>query len=305
MRSPSLRQGSKPRGGALAARTLGVCFAMWWSGAVLAAVLLLASMAPARGASRPRTYSFGVVPQESALQLAATWGPMLAIVSHETGVRLRFVTAPDIPTFENRLAHGRYDFAYMNPYHYVVFSRHPGYRAIAHASNHRIRGIIVVARGSGIHSLRDLSGRTLAFPSPAAFAASILVRQELAKEGIAFTPRYVGSHESVYLDVYLGLLPAGGGIIRTLGSTSARVRSRLRVLWRSRAYTPHAIAVAPGVPSAVARRVQQALVSLRQGRQGRRLLRALNIQGWVAAHDADWNDVRGLHIELLDRYVRQ
>jgi len=78
-----------------------------------------------------KIYTFGVVPQQAASEMAETWLPFLAWVSAKSGVTLRFVTAPDIPAFEARLAKGEYDLAYMNPYHYTVFHKKSGYEALA------------------------------------------------------------------------------------------------------------------------------------------------------------------------------
>ena len=83
----------------------------------------------------------------------------------------------------------------MNPYHYVVASESPGYQAFAKVADKKIRGIFIVRKDSEISNLEGLSGATLAFPSPAAFAASILPRSELKNRGINFTPKYVNSHD--------------------------------------------------------------------------------------------------------------
>lgn len=269
-------------------------------GILLAITFVWASTACA---AQPTVYSFGVVPQQSASKLARIWGPMLAYVGHEAGIKLRFETAPDIPTFERRLAEGKYDFAYMNPYHYVVFSQKPGYRAIAHAKDRLIRGIVVIRKDAPYHQIRDLSGTTMAFPSPAAFAASILVRGAFARRHIPIKPKYVGSHDSVYLGVAKGLFPAGGGVLRTFMAMDPSVRDQLRILWETAGYTPHAIAAHPRVPPAVVAKVRNALVALDRSEQGRELLSALAIKGWQSAKDADWDDVRALHLDLLDQYL--
>ena len=60
--------------------------------------------------------TFGIVPQQSASRLAEEWGPLLSELSRRSGVLLVFRTAPSIPVFEERLAKGAYDLAYMNPY---------------------------------------------------------------------------------------------------------------------------------------------------------------------------------------------
>ena len=70
------------------------------------------------------------MPQQSATKLARTWVPLLRLIQERSGMALRFATAPDIPTFEQRLAAGEYDLAYMNPYHYTVFHESPGFFAL-------------------------------------------------------------------------------------------------------------------------------------------------------------------------------
>ena len=91
----------------------------------LLSCVLVAGLA---GAQSTRTFSFGVVPQQAASELAETWSPVLTWLSKQAGMQLRFSTAPDIPNFEQRLAKEEYDFAYMNPYHFVVFNEAPAIR---------------------------------------------------------------------------------------------------------------------------------------------------------------------------------
>ena len=156
-------------------------------------------------------YYFGVVPQQSSQKLAGKWGPICSYLSEKSGFRLRFTTAPDIPEFERRLLRGRYDFAYMNPYHYTVFSQKPGYLALAKQKDKQISGIIVVHKNSPYQDYRQLADQTIVFPSPAAFAASILPQTLFRNEGIPITPKYVKSHDSVYCNVAQGFFAAGGG----------------------------------------------------------------------------------------------
>ena len=73
-------------------------------------------------AGEERSYTFAIVPQQSATVLAASWGPVIKQIASVAGLDLKFMTTKDIPTFEACLAKGAYDFAYMNPYHYVTFN---------------------------------------------------------------------------------------------------------------------------------------------------------------------------------------
>jgi phosphonate transport system substrate-binding protein len=264
---------------------------------LLAAVILAG---PAGARAEGDIYTFGVVPQQAASDLAESWAPLLAWLSARTQVNLRFATAPDIPTFEARLARGDYHLAYMNPYHYTVFHRKAGYQALAKERDRKLQGILVVRKDSPARDIRDLAGATLVFPAPAAFAASILPRAALRKEGVAFASKFVSSHDSVYMTVARGLYPAGGGIIRTLELFDPMERNALRVLWTTPAYTPHAIAAHPGLPRQAAARLRDAMVAMADDPVGRGLLARLGFKGIEAADDADWDDIRRLHITDLD-----
>ncbi|MCB1876075.1 MAG: phosphate/phosphite/phosphonate ABC transporter substrate-binding protein [Chromatiales bacterium] len=264
--------------------------------------LLLVALRPATAG--PVTLSFGIVPQQSASELAKAWVPILSYLSAKTGYRLSFKTAPNIPEFERRCGTGEYDIAYMNPYHYTVFHRDPGYQVFARQKDKLIQGIVVTRRDSPYHELSDLQGQTLAFPSPAAFAASVLPRAELKRRGIAFEPKYVSSHDSVYRSVAKGLMPAGGGIKRTFNNVSHDIRDQLRVLWTTKGYTPHAFAALPGVDPQAVTTLQAAMVAMDQDAEGRAALKTIGFTGIEAGQDSDWNDVRELGIDLLEALIK-
>lgn len=244
------------------------------------------------------TYTFGVVPQQSATKLAKVWGPLISYLSTETGIELQFTTATDIPTFEKRLMDGEYDFAYMNPYHFTFFNEHKGYRAFAHRADKKIYGLIVTRKDSTIQELKQLDGKEVAFPSPAAFAASLIPRGEIAKQGINIIPKYVSSHDSVYLGVSREFFIAGGGIGRTFSNT--KVKDELKVLWKTEKYTPHAFAHHPRVDSKKVKLMSDALVNMSNSEEGQKALRGLGVKSIKFAKDSDWDDVRALELTLLD-----
>lgn len=276
---------------------------LWSRLVVLVVSLLWAAAALAADPPANPVYRFGIVPQQSATELARTWAPVLDALHAKTGLTLRFATAPDIPAFEQRLALGEYDFAYMNPYHYTVFHQRPGYEVFAKEKDRLLKGIVVVRKDAPYRNLTELKDQTLVFPAPAAFAATVLVRAALTQQGIAITSKFVASHDSVYLGVAKGFYPAGGGVTRTFENLDPAVRDQLRILWTTQDYTPHAIAAHPRVPAAVVERLRDAMLGLDGDPAGRAVLEDIGFKGIATARDADYNDVRALRIELLDTLV--
>jgi len=268
---------------------------------ILVFSMFFASLASA--AEEEKVFSFGVVPQQAASKLAKIWGPILKEVSQKSGFKIKFQTARDIPTFEERLANGDYDIAYMNPYHYTVFSRQPGYEAFGKALDKTIKGIVVVAKDSPVQNVAELDGEKMAFPAPAAFAASVLPRAYFRNEAIDIAPSYVSSHDSVYRAVAKGLFVAGGGVMRTFNTLEPEVRDQLRVLWKTAPYTSHALATHPRISRSDTLKILTAFEELSTYSEGQVLLKSLSWKGVQSADDALWDDVRDLGIDILDALV--
>ncbi|NIY75055.1 phosphate/phosphite/phosphonate ABC transporter substrate-binding protein [Thalassospira sp. HF15] len=267
--------------------------------ALMAFALTIGTALPTNAYADDHTsLSFGVVPQQSASRLARIWLPILEKLSQKSGYNIKFATAKDIPTFEACLAHGAYDIAYMNPYHYVVFSDVSGYRAIGRQQDHRLRGLLVTRKDSPIETLDDLDGQEVAFPSPAAFGASVIPRAEIAARGITISENYVNSHDSVYMAVANGLTVAGGGVKRTWKTIPDTIRDQLRVFYQTDPYSPHAFAVQASLTEDQAATLGNALTALDAD-----TLSPLGMKGIEAAIDTDWDDIRGLGLTKKDTGV--
>lgn len=242
---------------------------------------------------------FGVVPQQSASKLARNWVPLLNSISKNSGIELKFATAPDIPTFEKRLADGVYDIAYMNPYHYAVLSKEVGFNALVHELGKKIKGIIVAQKNSEINKLEDLSMQTIAFPAPASFAATLIPKANLAQKNIRFESQYVNSHDAVYRNIVAGRFVAGGGIIRTFNALPQEYFDQLKIIWTSDGYTPHAIATHPRINDDIRQKLLNAFLDVEKCLNNVELLSPLGMKGFMKASDEEWNDVRSLDINLL------
>jgi phosphonate transport system substrate-binding protein len=264
---------------------------------ILALFIAIATPFAATAESRDTCYTFAVVPQQNAVELARRWTPFLSRVAKDAGAPLCFATAPDIQTFYQRLEAGEYDFAYMNPYQYVLFHRLTGYTAFARERGQRLQGIVVVRKDSSIADLQDLAGQEVVFPSPTSFAAFILVQAELRQRGIPIQPRFVASHESAYRNVAGGFFAAAGGIPRTLGLADDNTRESLRILWTSRPYSPHPIAHHPRIRPEVVTAMLRSMVRVAAGPGGPGILSAIGFKGIEPGQDADWDDIRHLQID--------
>ena len=170
------------------------------------------------------------------------------------------------------------------------------YRPLIRSGSRQLQGVLVVKEGGDITTLADPDGKTLAFPSPNALGASLLMRAELKTlHGLTITPRYVKTHPSVYLHVAKGLLPAGGGVARTLAAADPEIRSRLKVIYKTRAVAPHPLVVHPRIERGLADRIQAAFIAL--ARERPELLLGIPMNDPVAATIEDYLPLRELNLQ--------
>jgi phosphonate transport system substrate-binding protein len=246
------------------------------------------------------SYTFAVVPQHAASKIFRQWQPIITLLAKETGKEFEIVTSKDIPSFEGELKKGNYDFAYMNPYHFTIFNQIQDYQAIAKQKGKLIRGVFVVRKDSRYKTLDDLKGAQIAFPSPAAFAATLLPRGNLETNNIVYEHQFVSSHDSVYLSVANSIFDAGGGIVRTFNTMPRQIKENLRILWKSDGYTPHAIAAHSRISTDIRNSIQKALVDMIQSPDALKALNKLGFnQGFEKASNQDWDDVRRLNLQKL------
>ena len=228
-------------------------------------------------ANSGKVYTFDVVPQLTAAKIYTTWSPLLQRVGQDAHLCFELRVSATIPEFEQKLLKGEPEFVFLNPYHAVLAQQKKKYQPLLADSEDLLTGILVVRADSPIKNLEELKGKSITFPAPNAFAASLLIRAELAKKKIDITPVFVKTHSNVYRSVIGKDVIAGGGVNNTLDNEAPEVRQQLRVLYETSAYTPHPVATHPSVSAAVRERFLKTMLQLTQDEDGRKLLDGINL----------------------------
>ncbi len=247
------------------------------------------------------TYELAVVPQFQAAEIQRDWQPLIARIRDLSGVELKLRHARSIPEFEADFLRGNPDFVFMNPYHQVMARPAQGYEPLVRDEG-RLTGILVVKKGGDVRTLADLAGKTLAFPAPNAFGASLYMRALLNEQhGLKITPRYVKTHSNVFRTVVVGEVPAGGAVSSTLALEMPAMRERLQVLYETPGVAPHPLSAHPRVPENVRKALVDAILHLAMTPEGRALLGACQMPTPVVAdYVRDYQPLERLN---LNRYV--
>lgn len=245
------------------------------------------------------TYTFAVVPQYEQRKLFAIWKPIVDELAQRSGLSLKLVATLSVPEFEHGISQGSFDFVYANPYHIMKVSSSQGYIPLVRDAT-PLRGILVVRKDSPIHTLEELDGKSVAFPSPNAIGASLLMRADLDRLfKVTVKPLYVKTHSSVYLHVVNGLTSAGGGVEKTLQEQDAPIREALKVLYTTREMPSHPIAAHPRIPKTERERLRHALLEFGASEKGHGLFAKVPIQQIVSASLDDYVIMRNWGLESL------
>lgn len=261
---------------------------------------LLLFTAPMAANSAEEIYTFGVVPQFDALRTHTIWQPILDELQERTGLQFSLKGSTTIPDFEQGFSDGAFDFAYMNPYHLLMANKKQGYLPLVRDISKELYGIVVVRKDSPIHKMEDLEGKQVAFPAPNALGASLLIRAAFANDfNIQIKPKFVYTHTSVYLNVALDEVDAGGGVQKTLSQQDPDLYSTLRILYKTKRIAPHPISGHPRVPKGVRQQVKEAFLSMGLTQEGRMLLSGIPIQEIGEAEMADYSPLNKLGLDAF------
>lgn len=212
--------------------------------------------------------SLGVVPQQSPLKLAKKWLKVTAYLEEQTGIKVVFKTKRSIPAFEKELYEGKYDIAYMNPYHFVVANKKQNYEAFTRADKKIVGIVLSKDKNIDISKLENIKGKTFLFPAPNAFAATLLPKFEF-REKYNFdidkqaNVKYVNSHDSVYKGVSRNIGQFGGGIVRTFNNfIDKNDKDKLNIIYKTDAYPSHPIAAHPNLDKQIVLKLQKAFLNM-------------------------------------------
>lgn len=244
-------------------------------------------------------YTLAVVPQASPTETYRRWAPFAEELQRVTGQHLQLRVYRSFDEFETDLVNGLADFAYMNPYHFLMAYRVQGYLPLVRDGSRLLSGQLLVRRDSPLKSVKELNGKTIAFPDPNAFAASLYMRALLReKANIRFTASYLGTHANVYRHVVLGSVAAGTGVNVTLARERPELRDELRVLYETPGTAPHPLCAHPRIPAELREAVTRAVLEMGKNDNGRSLLKRIDIlQPVRAAYARDYQPLEKLGLQ--------
>ena len=250
-----------------------------WIIAVVLFFLLTGSSFGQSKTTTPRELVFAVLPFENTIVMAKIFFPLTKYLEKRCNIKMRFVTAPTWDSFMERLVSGQYDIVYANPYHYIKAHKAFGYMPLVKVTGAPFTGILLVRKDSNIKTIKDLAGKTIAFPHRDAWAAYWLVKNHLLKKGFDMDKEcnvvFVESHKRSILACYRGLADAAA-TWRPLRLINKDVTDALTILLETEPHPNMPVFVSPKISNDLSLKIKDALLQLHANDEGREILKNLH-----------------------------
>lgn len=183
--------------------------------AVIGAVLAVCATAQVHA----RDLVVGLLPAENNEEMVKRFEPMRAYLEKKLGERVKVFTATDYTGVIEAMRKKRVDVAWFGPLSYLLAEQEAGAEAFAvgiraGTNSPTYKSIMVTRCGSGIRTLKDLKGKSVAFVDPASTSGG-LVPTYMVKQATGMMPQayfgkftYAGSHDAAELAVKNGTVDA-------------------------------------------------------------------------------------------------
>ena len=262
---------------------------------------------PLGGAGRPVTMYF--VPSAEAGRVLTSGQQIAESITGRTGLRIKTAVPTSYAAVIEAMGAGKADIAWLPTFAYVLAHKTHCVIAVLTTVRHgntSYRGQILVRSDSGIRSLSELSGKSIAFTDAASTAGHIYPRALFAGENVDIGRQlFAGGHPQAVLAVYENLvdaactywspsLPDGsiGDARRTVIESFPDVVQQVIPIAFTDWIPNDTVSFRSGFPDSLRTMVTAALVEFSETVEGRKILEELyGITGLVPAEQDRYDGV--------------
>ncbi len=245
--------------------------------AVLAMVVVIGA-ANAADPSWPKEVTFALLSTENAAEITRRWGPILAQLEKDLGVKVKQVSATDYRGTIEALKFKKAELGHLGPKSYVEASTN-NYANVEPIAQLQLangslgyRSCLIVNAESDIFSPEDIAGKTFAFNDPNS-TSGYLVPSAFFMMEMGVDPKkhfskvtFSGSHEASILAVAAKKVEIASTNLPDLQQLTREnkvPRGALRVIWVSKLIPNDPIVVRKDLPASFKSAIQESLTTMR------------------------------------------
>ncbi|MDZ4746675.1 MAG: phosphate/phosphite/phosphonate ABC transporter substrate-binding protein [bacterium] len=259
-----------------------------------------------------------LTPSVDARTIIRNGDSLASFIQQRTGYNVRVTVPSDYITVVEAFGTGRADVAIMNTFSYLLahakYGANARLRVVRRQGELTYRGEFIVRDDSGINSIRELHGRSIAYVDPSSTSGYIYPKEMLRSAGVVPKEEmFAKGHNQVVLKVYQGDVDAGAVFYSPPDTLTGElldarckivnehpdVFQKVRVLALTQEIPNDPVVVRADLPKDMQDNIVAALLEFQATEAGKRALNAIaSVEGFVVTSNDAYNDVR----RLVERY---
>ncbi len=256
----------------------------------------------ARRSDSEESLRFAVAAMLSAEESFVTYRKLVQKVADQVGKQEVFVLRPTYAEVRRALERGDVDVALICTGVYIHSDLRGRIQLLARPEfleGREYRSALIVGAGSGIESLEQLRGRSMAYTDPESNTGSLVPQYLLRKRGEEPNEFFseiilTGSHDRSIKAVALGTVDAAAVdllVLESLKESNPATAKGVQILHLSESFAPPPVAVPAGLDEELKKSLSKALLNLHKDPDGRQILSEIGVRKFVPARPEDYHPV--------------
>jgi len=267
---------------------------------VLVLCLLMGINAQASAADAdPDLLKVALLPDENASELIKRNQPLKDYLESTLGKEVELIVTTDYSSMIEAMRFGRIDLGYFGPLSYVMAKSKSDiepFAAMIVDGKPTYRSILIANADSGVESYADIKGKKMAYGDRASTSSHLIPKTVLLESagleaGSDYEAHFVGSHDSVAVNVANGNAEAGGlseVIFQHVMDRGLIDRDNVRILGYSGEFPQYPWAMRSNLNPDLKAKIRDAFVSI----DDKEILNNLKAEGFAAIEDSDYDVIR-------------
>ncbi len=247
----------------------------------------------------------GIHPLHNPERMQEYFGPIINQLNHQiSDIQFTLESSKDYPDYNEKLKLKHFNVILPNPYQTILAQKY-GYHVFAKmGDDFNFKGIILVRRDSSIKKIKDLKGKSIAFPAQTALAASILPQLFLYNHHIDLKKdiviKYVGSQESSILSVFNKEVDAAGTWPppwEAMKKEHPEFDKQLITLFETESLINNSIMARNDLNPNLISKIKSVILNLSETSEGKAILKRLELTKFEAANNEKY--------KVVESYIKQ
>jgi len=250
----------------------------------------------------PARLKVALLPDESPSTVIKNNEPLKQYLSKALGKEIEIVVTTDYSSMIEAMRNNQIDVAYFGPLSYVLLKQKMSdvvpFAAKIEKGSPAYQAVVIANTGSGIKSLQDVRGKTVAYGDQASTSSHLIPKEMLLsqsglKSGQDYKEQFVGAHDAVAMAVQNNNAQAGGlskPIFEALVQRKVIDPGKVQVIAESKPYPNYPWAMRTTLSPDLQEKIKKSFIDLKD----KDVLKPLKAEGFAPMSDQDYDVIRNM-----------